>query len=97
MKKIRLKKAWASSPKLHFDAGAVVGVKDEIAAMMVAKGCAEYVADNVRQLRYPPEKNVQAECFESAELYEEQAPKGATLKTPQPELSTSKKNNTWLP
>lgn len=96
MKKVRLKKAWASSPKLHFDAGAVIGVKDNIAAALVATGYAEYVADDVRQLRYPPEKKVQAECFESAELYEEQAPKGATLKTPQPELSTDKKNKKWL-
>ena len=94
MKKIRLKKAWSSSPKLHFDAGAVVGVHDDIAAVMVAKGCAEYVADDVRQLRYPADKSVQSECFESVELYEDQAPKKATLK--QPELSTDKKNKTWL-
>lgn len=61
---IRLKKDWQNDKRtLHFTKGNVIGVHAKLAAQLVANGTAEYVADDVRTLRYPDNTPVQTECF----------------------------------
>ena len=77
---IRLLKDW-NSPKgfLSFTAGNVVGVRDKMAAELVAAGTAEYVPDEVRTLRYAPSEKMNIECFANDEE-KETAPKNAVHK-----------------
>lgn len=71
-KKIRFKKDHGRNK-----AGWVIGTTDSAAASLVAQGIAEFVADDVRALRYAPTAPLQAECIAPVIEELEAAPKGA--------------------
>lgn len=73
-KKIRFKKDHGRNK-----AGWVIGTTESAAASLVAQGIAEFVADDVRALRYAPNAPVQAECIAPVIEELEAAPKGAKL------------------
>lgn len=71
-KKIRFKKDHGRNK-----AGWVIGTTESAAASLVAQDIAEFVADDVRALRYAPNAPVQAECIAPVIEELEAAPKGA--------------------
>ena len=93
MKKIRLLRHYATKT-LSFAPGNVIGVNDITAENLVYLGIAQYVADDVRSLRYAPDAPMQQMCFSSDD--KEFAEKGATpLKVAAPVIQESpKKKNT---
>ena len=76
-KHIQLLKPY-SGKLFSYPAGTVIGVRDKLAAELIAAKAAIEVPDDVRSLRYPPAAKLQAECF-SSDDDKETAPKNSEI------------------